>query len=202
MKPTVHEHLKKSIDAVSKASALTLQSQQHKLPFIIGISISLFIFSTNSVAQYSASVTYEFVVEIVNTHGYVVRAEEMDREIVFEDIGTGTLIEFAIVSNGGKVYTHWHVKGEKERGLFIVERSTNNKDYEQIGFKRGIGVVIENKILYCWVDEEPPAGDCSYRLLKVYEDGRYYYSEVVGSNQRQRVKPNTKDETPLIAAKR
>lgn len=184
------------------ALTLTSESQQHKLLFIIGISISLFLFSPNSLAQYSASVTYEFIVEIVNTDGYVICTGEIDREIVLKDIGTSTLVEFGIVSNGGKVYTHWHVKGEKERGLFIVERSTNGKDYEQIGFKRGIGVFIENKILYCWTDEEPLAEDCWYRLLKVYEDGRYYYSDAVNIRQGKPIKPINNGGTPLIAVKK
>ena len=116
-----------------------------------------------------------------------------------QDIGSSTLIEFKVRLINGKAYTQWQVKGEREDGLFIIERSTDGKEYEQVGFKQGVGVPIYTPILYCWIDENPISDDAQYRLAKVYEDGRYYYSEVVGVSKGELIKPIAKDKPSLIA---
>ncbi|HHZ64201.1 MAG TPA: hypothetical protein EYN38_04495 [Flavobacteriales bacterium] len=154
----------------------------------------------SSFSQGQEAITHEFTAALPDKEGCILCTEEKNIEIAPVDIGPRTLVEFGLMSNGGKVYTHWHVNGEKENGLFIVERSTNQRDYEQIGIKRGIGVQIENKILYCWVDEDPMEGVCWYRLLKVYEDGRYYYSQPVNTEQEQPIRMTYKEGTPLAAA--
>ena len=175
------------------------QLSHNNLLIVTLVLVSLILLSIFSFGQTPEPLTSGFNVELIDTNGQVLCREEINKEIVLTDIGSSTLITFKVIYNGGKVYTQWHVKGEKEDGLFIVERSVNGKVYEQIGFKTGIGVPIEAPILYCWIDENPLVGSCLYRLAKVYEDGRYYYSEATGTTSGQLIKSVYKEGPPLIA---
>ncbi|MBL4754273.1 MAG: hypothetical protein JKY52_11865 [Flavobacteriales bacterium] len=115
------------------------------------------------------------------------------------NIGSNTLVEFKVRLINGKAYTQWQVKGERDDGLFIIECSTDGKNYKQIGFKQGVGVPIYTPILYCWIDENPMSKKGFYRLAKVYQDGRYYYSDAVGLSKDPLIKPIEREKPSLIA---
>ena len=95
------------------------------------------------------------------------------------EIENTTLIDFKVIYNTGNVYLKWRVKNEPEDGLFIIERSTDNNNFKTIQFKKGIGASICYPLLYCSTDEHPLQGTSYYRLVKTYQDGRFYYSDVV-----------------------
>ena len=127
---------------------------------------------------------------LIDNQEVAASGEKLDKINARVDIGASTLLQFGTVTTATKVYLNWHVKGEKENGLFMIERSTNGQDYEIIGAKKGIGIPIESKVLYCWVDDEALVEDCWYRLFKMYEDGRFYYSEVASTSESNPILPN------------
>ena len=101
-----------------------------------------------------------------------------------KEIEKTTLIDFSAKFVEGKTYLKWIVETETEDGLFMVERSANNKDFDIIGLKRGIGVPISQPILYCATDKDPLPGISYYRLIKAYKvgkrgDWRYWHREVL-----------------------
>jgi hypothetical protein len=98
-----------------------------------------------------------------------------------------TLISFKAKAVEGKVYLHWLVKNETESGLFIIERSKNNKDFERVGTKHGVGTLIKDPIAYYYTDHQPNL-ESYYRIIKVYKSGKYY------------IGPGTKLEVPLHLA--
>jgi hypothetical protein len=73
------------------------------------------------------------------------------------------------ILNENQVYLKWTSVGQKEDGLFIIERSTNNVDFETIGFKKGIGSNVKQAIMYCFTDEDINYGKVSYRVKHVTE---------------------------------
>ena len=95
------------------------------------------------------------------------------------EIENTTLVDFKAIYNTGAVYLKWRVSNETEDGLFIIERSSDTKNFKTIKFKHGIGVPICFRLLYCSIDESPLQGTNYYRLVKTYQDGRCYYSNVV-----------------------
>jgi len=100
-------------------------------------------------------------------------------DITPKEIENTTLVSFKAIYNTGNVYLKWRVKNETEDGLFIIERSSDTKNFKTIKFKQGIGVPICLPLLYCSIDERPLQGTNYYRLVKTYQDGRYYHSNVI-----------------------
>jgi hypothetical protein len=88
-----------------------------------------------------------------------------------------TLVNMKSTFAGGKVYTKWYVQNENEDGIFLVERSKDNVEFQVIGAKHGVGVPSDLIIMYSYIDEDPGTGPVWYRLRKVYEDGMGYASD-------------------------
>lgn len=49
-----------------------------------------------------------------------------------------TLVDFSVVFNSGNAWLKWLVQNETEDGLFIIERSSDNTNFEIIAFKQRI----------------------------------------------------------------
>ena len=152
----------------------------------------LFFFSTSFFGQKLDKVPDYFSLEMQDALSLVLHEKKSNGEIEIRDIGSNTLLEFKAKQIGGKAYTQWQVRGENENGLFIIERTVNCEDYELIGFRKGIGVLTETPLLYSWIDKNPIAGNSWYRLLKIYKDGRYYYSDPVIASTTQLIEPVSK----------
>lgn len=86
----------------------------------------------------------------------------------------GTIANYTTVYNSGKVFLNWTAKNEPADCIYIVERSTDGKEYQSVGVKEGIGTEIE--LFYSWMDETPPDGFAYYRVKKIARDGTQYYS--------------------------
>jgi hypothetical protein len=75
-----------------------------------------------------------------------------------------------IVYNSGKVYLNWVAKSNSNDCIYVIERSTDDIEYEPIGLKEGIGSPLE--LLYSWVDTKPIAGIAHYRIKQIDNEGR------------------------------
>lgn len=89
---------------------------------------------------------------------------------------TGSIANYSTVYNSGKVFLNWTAKNESADCIYIVERSTDGREYQSVGVKEGIGTAIE--LFYSWMDETPPDGFAYYRVKKIAKDGTQFYSSV------------------------
>ncbi len=82
--------------------------------------------------------------------------------------------------SANQVKLSWSTATEKNNSGFVVERSVDNKAFNQIGFVKGNGTVSEISN-YSFVDKTT-AADYFYRLKQVDMDGSYNYSKVIEVN--------------------
>lgn len=75
------------------------------------------------------------------------------------------------------VSINWQTASEFNNDYFIIERSTNNNDWEEIGLVKGAGNSTKT-IKYTFRDNKPIIGYSYYRLKQVDYDGQYSYSPI------------------------
>ena len=143
-------------------SCLLLSKQYLKIKYIVAFII-LMSFVHSTLISYSQDLALN----------------DEEWQIATREIKNTTLIDFKAIYNTGIVYLKWRVKDETEDGLFILERSTDKNNFKIIRFKQGIGASICYPLLYCSTDDNPLEGTSYYRLVKTYQDGRFYYSEII-----------------------
>lgn len=79
---------------------------------------------------------------------------------------------------GSDVLLKWVTATETNNEFFIVERSNNGVNFEQLGQVGGMGTLaVETS--YNYLDEDPLEGVGYYRLIQVDHDGKTKYSQVV-----------------------
>ena len=88
----------------------------------------------------------------------------------------------------------WQTATEKNNEGFDIERSTDGKNWETIGFVQGYGTTQEVQN-YTYTDEAPLAGTNYYRLKQVDFDGQFEYSSIINvqfamSNVELQIFPN------------
>ena len=86
-----------------------------------------------------------------------------------DESGKLQFVKQQIVYNSGKVYFNWIVKANSEDCMYVIERSTDNSEFEPVGLKEGIGSPLE--LLYSWVDAKPAAGTAYYRIKQIDSNG-------------------------------
>lgn len=91
------------------------------------------------------------------------------------------LIDFGAVKNNNKVDLFWSTATETNNDYFVVEKSKNGIDFEQVSIVKGAGNSI-NTIEYADVDYNPYQGISYYRLKQVDFSGKYTYSKIVTVN--------------------
>lgn len=84
---------------------------------------------------------------------------------------TANLIDNNIILN-------WTTASETNNSGFAVERSVDNKFYEQIGFIPGSGTTTERRS-YSFTDTSPGEGKFYYRLKQIDYNGTFEYSSIV-----------------------
>lgn len=85
-----------------------------------------------------------------------------------------SIFNYTTVYNSGKVFLNWTAKDEPADCIYIVERSSDGRQFESVGVKEGIGTNVE--LFYSWMDQAPPAGFAYYRVNKITKDGTQFYS--------------------------
>lgn len=92
----------------------------------------------------------------------------------------------------GKTYLHWNVKNQQRDGLYIIYRSVDGKNYEALGYKQGVGVLISAPIAYYFQDENPRAGTTYYKLVHIAKDNTYLVSEKISVARDETLLSKTK----------
>ncbi|MFK7948271.1 MAG: LamG-like jellyroll fold domain-containing protein [Saprospiraceae bacterium] len=82
----------------------------------------------------------------------------------------------------------WQTTTEENNQGFEIQRSTNGKEWENIGYKSGNGtsVQIQN---YEFIDFAPLAGMNYYRLKQMDFDGQFDYSDIISIENKRVDKP-------------
>ena len=83
----------------------------------------------------------------------------------------------AILIDDKKVKLQWATLSEKDNAYFIIEKSTNGIDWEEL--ERVSGTGFSNELInYLGFDHEPKNGNNYYRLKQVDFNGKYSYSSI------------------------
>lgn len=104
----------------------------------------------------------------------------------WEFTGTGIILpielgSFTATHTGTEVNLEWMTVTEENNSHFIIQRTLDGVDYEDIGMVEGAGT-SNDPIDYTYVDRRPYMGTSYYRLKQVDYDGKFGYSEVVAVN--------------------
>ena len=92
-----------------------------------------------------------------------------------------TLLYFDATPNGDHVDINWSTASEINNDYFLVQRSKNNIDFENIQQVDGAGnsIVIRK---YSAIDDKPYNNISYYRIKQVDYDGAYHLSKIVSVN--------------------
>jgi hypothetical protein len=108
-------------------------------------------------------------------------------EVVFPELG---LKSFKASLVEGVVYINWVIKGELDKSVFMVERSTNGGKFKSLGLKDGYAAPnTDIELLYCFQDVTPLTGNNVYRI-KQFAKGGIFYS--------QNLYINVEEQIPLV----
>ncbi|WP_162303856.1 T9SS type A sorting domain-containing protein [Paracnuella aquatica] len=78
------------------------------------------------------------------------------------------------------VRLHWTINGIKSWYRFVVERSSDRKNWSNIGVVTANEALAATSKQYSFTDGQPGTGRVTYRLLMQDVSGKYEYSEIKG----------------------
>ncbi len=84
---------------------------------------------------------------------------------------------YAERSSNGVVLCHWATAYEFDNDYFVIERSSNVWDWQEIGVVKGAGTTFSEK--HYIFEDRHSLGNAYYRLRQVDVDGLHWYSDVV-----------------------
>ena len=79
----------------------------------------------------------------------------------------------------GKTYLKWTAANQHVDGLYLIYRSADGVNYENIGNKQGIGVQISKEIAYYFIDKDPVFGTAHYKIVHVGNNSTCMHSEKI-----------------------
>jgi hypothetical protein len=88
------------------------------------------------------------------------------------------LVRFRATPNNKNVELEWSTASERDNAYMAVERSTDGRDFTEIGQVKGNGTTSE-KQNYSFEDTKPARGVNYYRLRQVDVNGSFEYSKSV-----------------------
>lgn len=88
------------------------------------------------------------------------------------------LRSFTAKIENSAVNLNWHTATEKNSDFFAIEKSTNGRDFSEIGTVKGAGLSASDNY-YTFTDNSPAKGTNYYRLRQVDIDGTANLSQVV-----------------------
>ena len=100
------------------------------------------------------------------------------------------LVSFTVNLNNGQVNVAWNTSSETNNDYFVIERSSNGIDFEEVIRTSGAGTTT-NEISYFEVDYEPIVGISYYRLKEVDLEGEHRLSSVVPVEMTEDHQPGT-----------
>lgn len=78
---------------------------------------------------------------------------------------------FTAIPKNNKVFVNWTVVDTSGKCAYIVQRSVDGKNYDNICMKKGAPSPGSSPILFSFVDEKPITGNTYYRLKRIAESG-------------------------------
>lgn len=112
----------------------------------------------------------------------------LEQQVIAKDILLNTLavnfFNVTGVNNNGKSKISWSISGDKNVNQFIVERSTNGKDFEEISKVNPIKSTGIQK--YAFVDEQPPKSIGYYRVAAIETGSQKTFSRVIAVMQSRK----------------
>ncbi len=88
-----------------------------------------------------------------------------------------TLLSFSAERKNKAVQLNWATATEINNNFFTIERSSNGRDFEEIG--KSLGAGNSNTIkTYDFIDEHPKGGISYYRIKQTDFDGEFSYSPI------------------------
>lgn len=170
---------------------------------LLPVAICFFLFTSKSFSQSGVQITYydatqqNFVVDttgklyfdatsvfIVSTNAATPTSIPLSiiRKITFTSATLPlNLVDFSAKSEKDKVYLNWITENEINTAYFIVQKSVNGTEYENIGQVKAANNTSKSN--YSFTDEKPQTGVSYYRLKQVDTDGKFTYSKVVSVNR-------------------
>jgi Secretion system C-terminal sorting domain len=115
------------------------------------------------------------------TNGYFMVTDASDATWYVWTIDQGVPVELtSFTANVGnsEVVLNWATATETNNKGFEVQRKSENKDFEKIGFVAGFGTTTEHKS-YSYTDSKVSAGNYTYRLKQTDFDGSFKYSKTI-----------------------
>ncbi len=107
------------------------------------------------------------------------------------------LVTFKGIKKGKVSQLQWEATGEKNLVNYIVERSTDGRNFHAVGFTKPKSFNATEKVAYDFVDDQPEMGINYYRLLSKGYGKDEKYSKVIsldfGLGLSGRVYPNPLD---------
>jgi len=111
---------------------------------------------------------------------------------------------FTATPNGNQVDLQWETANEIHNDHFVVQRSANGIDYEDLMEVSAVGTST-TITSYFEVDPNPLMGESYYRIKQVDEDGKEGYSQIVAVNFKPSadgsdisIYPNPSDGTNFV----
>lgn len=99
------------------------------------------------------------------------------------------LTDFTAKINLKEIILNWTTSSEENNTGFEIQKSTNGKDFEGIGFVAGNGNSLET-IKYQFIDETPNLGENYYRLKQIDFDGNFEFTDIVFVHFEKEIKVN------------
>jgi hypothetical protein len=143
----------------------------------------------------------------INTTANTLTASAMSTEFIIGILGGSglpiELLSFEAEMNNGQVNLSWKTAAEINNDYFIIERSHDAMNWENIAYQQGAGN-SSNLIVYSDVDKAPLKGISYYRLKQFDFDGSSSISDIKlvnNSNQEQVITifPNPVDQQAEIS---
>lgn len=88
------------------------------------------------------------------------------------------LLSFEAHMNGNQVDIQWVTGYERNSDYYVIERSTNGRDFVEVMRTEGAGK-SNMEIRYFDIDNEPIEGVSYYRLKQTTTNGQFVYSGIV-----------------------
>ncbi len=88
------------------------------------------------------------------------------------------ILSFTGHNEKGHNFLEWLTASETNNAWFVIEKSDDGENFEEIGKIKGAGNSVDKKF-YSYTDENPFAGISYYRLRQVDYDGYYTYSKTI-----------------------
>jgi hypothetical protein len=82
------------------------------------------------------------------------------------------LVRFSIDTSGSSVKVTWFTRRERRNSYFVIQRSTDGKEYENVIWIEGEGS-RKGETLYSVVDSEAHSGISYYRIMQTDSKGNF-----------------------------